>query len=142
MGLFYLLTVYCFIRGICVERADAGGPHAGRVSWVWYVLCVAACLLGMAAKEVMVSAPLIVLLYDRTFVAGSFREAWRRRWGLHVALAATWLLLVGTGGEHRLGSQRHVRLRRWHRAVGILADPVRGGHPLSLAVGVAPSARV
>ena len=49
----------------------------------------------MGAKEVMVSAPLIVLLYDRTFVAGSFREAWRRRWGLHVALAATCLLLVG-----------------------------------------------
>ena len=49
----------------------------------------------MATKEVMVSAPLIVLLYDRTFLAGSFREAWRRRWGLHLALAATWLLLVG-----------------------------------------------
>ena len=49
----------------------------------------------MATKEVMVSAPLIVLLYDRIFVAGSFREAWRRRWKLHVALAATWLLLGG-----------------------------------------------
>jgi tetratricopeptide (TPR) repeat protein len=49
----------------------------------------------MATKEVMVTAPLIVLLYDRTFLAGSFREAWRRRWGLHVGLAATWLLLGG-----------------------------------------------
>jgi tetratricopeptide (TPR) repeat protein len=49
----------------------------------------------MATKEVMVTAPLIVLLYDRTFVAGSFREAWRRRGGLHVALAATWLPLAG-----------------------------------------------
>jgi tetratricopeptide (TPR) repeat protein len=95
MGLFYLLTVYCFIRGICAERADAGGPPAGRASWVWYALSIAACLLGMATKEVMVSAPLIVLLYDRIFVAGSFREAWRRRWKLHVALAATWLLLGG-----------------------------------------------
>jgi tetratricopeptide (TPR) repeat protein len=85
MGLFYLLTVYCLIRG-----AEAAGRQR-----LWFGLCVAACLLGMATKEVMVSAPLIVLLYDRTFVAGSFREAWRRRWGLHAALAATWLLLAG-----------------------------------------------
>ena len=43
----------------------------------------------MGSKEVMVSAPLIVLLYDRTFVAGSFREALRRHWGLYLGLAAT-----------------------------------------------------
>ena len=95
MGLFYLLTLYCFIRGICAERADASGPRAGRVSGVWFVCAVVTCLLGMGTKEVMVSAPLIVLLYDRTFLAGSFREAWRRRWGLHAALVATWLPLIG-----------------------------------------------
>jgi tetratricopeptide (TPR) repeat protein len=113
MGLFYLLTLYCFIRAVGAERADASGPQAGRApgeaqatqpasptavrfpSWSWSVLCVAACLLGMATKEVMVSAPVLVLLYDRTFVAGSFREVWRRRRGLHMALAATWLLLIG-----------------------------------------------
>jgi tetratricopeptide (TPR) repeat protein len=86
MGLFYLLTLYCFIRS---AAADV------RRHRLWSALCVAACLLGMATKEVMASAPLIVLLYDRTFVAGSFREAWRRRRRLHVALAATWLLLAG-----------------------------------------------
>ena len=95
MGLFYLLTLYCLIRGICAERAEAGGPRAGRASWVWFACSVGACLLGMGTKEVTVSAPLIVLLYDRTFVAGSWREAWRRRWGLHLALAATWLPLLG-----------------------------------------------
>jgi Flp pilus assembly protein TadD len=49
----------------------------------------------MAAKEVMVSAPLLVLLYDRTFVAGSFRAAWRQRAGFYAGLAATWILLLG-----------------------------------------------
>ncbi len=29
MGLFYLLTLYCFIRGICAVGADASGPHRG-----------------------------------------------------------------------------------------------------------------
>jgi tetratricopeptide (TPR) repeat protein len=47
----------------------------------------------MACKEVMVSVPLLVLLYDRTFVSGTFREAWRRRAAFYCALAATWLLL-------------------------------------------------
>ena len=82
VGLFYLLTLYCFIRGVESTR-----------SIVWYSAAALACLLGMASKEVMVSSPLIVLLYDRTFLAGSFREAWRRRGGFYAALAGTWLLL-------------------------------------------------
>jgi tetratricopeptide (TPR) repeat protein len=84
MGLFYLLTLYCFIRG-------AIGADRGRA--FWYSLCVAACLLGMGTKEVMVSAPLIVLLYDRTFIAGTFSGAWRERRWVYMALAATWLAL-------------------------------------------------
>ena len=108
MGLFYLLTLYCFIRG-----ADAA-DHSRRL---WFGLAFTACLLGMATKEVMVSVPLIVLLYDRTFLAGSFREAWRRRRGLHVALAATWLLLaslVASAGWNRNGmSGFDVGIKPW-----------------------------
>jgi tetratricopeptide (TPR) repeat protein len=90
MGLFFLLTFYCFIRSVESPR-----PR------FWQALTVATCLLGMASKEVMVTAPLLVLLYDRAFVAGSLREAWRRRWGLYLVLAATWFpllwLVAGTG---------------------------------------------
>jgi Flp pilus assembly protein TadD len=92
MAMFYLLTLYCFVRG-----TDSRAPG------LWQALSIAACLCGMATKEVMVSAPLIVLLYDRTFVAGSFREAWRQRWRVHLGLAATWLeltyLMAGIGGR-------------------------------------------
>jgi tetratricopeptide (TPR) repeat protein len=90
MGLLYLLTLYAFVRGCESEQSRR-----------WFVVAVAACALGMATKEVMVSAPLLVLLYDRTFVAGSFRAAWARRWPVHLGLAATWLvlgyLLLGSG---------------------------------------------
>jgi tetratricopeptide (TPR) repeat protein len=82
MGLFYLLTLYCFIRG-------ADSTQSG---W-WYALSVVACLLGMASKEVMVTAPMIVLLYDRIFVSGSFRAAWTRHRPVYLGLASTWLLL-------------------------------------------------
>jgi tetratricopeptide (TPR) repeat protein len=84
MGLFYLLTLYGFVRG-------AESPRPG----LWFGLSVVACLLGMASKEVMVTAPLMVLLYDRTFVSRSFREAWGRHRRLYVWLASTWLLLGG-----------------------------------------------
>ncbi|MGB9623938.1 MAG: tetratricopeptide repeat protein [Phycisphaerae bacterium] len=81
MGLFYLLTLYSSIRG-------------WRGSRLWFGAAFISCTLGMGSKEVMVSAPLVVLLYDRTFVSGSFRAALRRHAGLYVSLAATWALLV------------------------------------------------
>jgi protein O-mannosyl-transferase len=83
MGLFFLLTVYGFIRAASSSRP-----------WPWRVLTVLACLGGTGTKEVAVIAPVLVFLYDRTFVAGSFREAWRRRRWLHVSLGATWLPLA------------------------------------------------
>ena len=38
----------------------------------------------MASKESMVTAPFMILVYDRIFVFGTFKEAWRRRWPLYV----------------------------------------------------------
>ena len=95
-GLFYLLTLYCFIRG----AGPAGAAY-------WHPAAIVACLLGMATKEVMASAPLLVLLYDRTFVSGTFREAWRRHGRFYLGLAGTWLLLgflVASTGGNRGGS--------------------------------------
>jgi len=92
MSLCYLLTLYAFVRAVA-------SPAPSR----WYALSFAACLAGMACKEVMVSAPLLVLLFDRTFVAGSFRAAWGQRRRFYLALAGTWLLLLllvaSTGGN-------------------------------------------
>jgi hypothetical protein len=85
MGLFFLLTLYCGIRA-------CGSPRPLR----WSIAAVIACALGMGSKEVMVSAPILMLLYDRTFIAKSFRDAWQERRGLYVGLAATWLVLVAS----------------------------------------------
>lgn len=83
VSLCYLLTLLAVGRSATAERG-------GR--W-WGVGAAVACAAGMACKEVMVSAPLVALLYDRTFFAGSFREAWRRRWRLYAGLMAGWILL-------------------------------------------------
>lgn len=99
MGLLYLLTFYAFIRS---AEAVATWPRHG-----WAAASVLACWLGMATKEVMVSAPVLLLLYDRTFITGGFREAWRRRRWHYAALGAGWLILLlclARGGGNRGGA--------------------------------------
>lgn len=81
MGLFYLLTLYCVIRA-------SEPPHGTR----WYAAAVASCCLGIGCKGVMLTVPLVVLLYDRVFLSRSWAELIQRRWRLYAALAATWLL--------------------------------------------------
>lgn len=68
-ALFLLGTLYCFIRQ-------------------WRTGMFVCCLLGMGTKEVMYCAPFLVLLYDRTFVAGTLREAFRRHGGQLAGLFA------------------------------------------------------
>ena len=153
VGLFYLLTLYCFVRGVggdpglglsaacrsparesrdkppvsvtiippLTQPATTGRPlnpiseaplarvrsyerervelsgtaeRGLKFRGAWIVLAVLACAVGMATKEVMVSAPLLVLVFDRAFITGKLREAWRRRWPIHLALFFTWILLA------------------------------------------------
>jgi protein O-mannosyl-transferase len=104
MALFYLLALYAFARGAEDERALGRPTNTSRT---WAFVSLVCCALGMATKEVMVTAPVVVFLYDRTFFAGSFRAAWRDRKMFYGALAATWLLLayfVGSTGGNRGGT--------------------------------------
>jgi regulator of sirC expression with transglutaminase-like and TPR domain len=95
VGLLYFLTIYCLLRGAVAAHGSG-----------WYAAALGACALGMASKEVMVSAPVVALLYDRIFIAGSFRNSLRRRWGLWLALACTWVLLalLVNSSHNRAGS--------------------------------------
>lgn len=108
MGFFYLLTLYCFVRSV--------GSHHPR--W-WRVASVAACTLGMGTKEVMASAPLIALLMDRAFWAGSFRAAWHTRRVYYSALASSWLLLgvLVLGSHARGGTAGFGKMSSWSYAL-------------------------
>ncbi|HTQ30559.1 MAG TPA: tetratricopeptide repeat protein [Opitutaceae bacterium] len=96
MGLFYLLAIYCFVRGAedpegASQNTEARNTLAARF---WLPASVLSCLLGVMSKEIIATAPVLVMFYDRTFVAGSFRAAWRRRRGYYLGLAGTWLALA------------------------------------------------
>ena len=90
MGLWYLLMLYAVAR-------SSGSPREQR----WWTLAIGACALGMMTKPIMVTAPLVVWLYDRVFLAGSWRGALRARGGLHLGLAWTWAvpLIIMTGSS-------------------------------------------
>jgi hypothetical protein len=62
----------------------------------------------MASKEVTVSAPLVVWLYERTFLGGSPLAA-RRSWTLYACLASGWIVLVvlSASGIPGLSDARH-----------------------------------
>jgi len=84
MGLCYLLVLYATVR---MAEED---PAAARWGWI-AVIC---CWLGMATKEVMVSAPVIALALDRTCLAGSWGEALRRRGNWYGGMVLSWALLI------------------------------------------------
>ena len=83
MGLFYLLTIYAGLRAWQSARARR-----------WQAIAVASCAAGMACKESMVTAPLMVVLYDGVFLFGSLKQAIRDRWGLYAGLAMSWVVLA------------------------------------------------
>jgi len=81
-GLFYLLTLYAAIR--------AWHDEGGR----WTGVAVLSCWCGVATKELVVTAPVMVLLWDRSFACPSFTAAIRQRGRLYVGLATSWLLFA------------------------------------------------
>ncbi len=100
-GMFYLLVFYGSIRLAEAQSrspdSPGGWPIRPPLAHLWLALAVVASCLGMISKGDMVTAPVLVLLFDRVFLSASWREVFRRRWPLYVGLALSWLLLVQSG---------------------------------------------
>jgi tetratricopeptide (TPR) repeat protein len=83
MALFYLLAIYAAMRSASVRRPIR-----------WQAVAVGACVIGMLSKESMVTAPLIVVLYDRIFLFESMRQAFAARGRFYLALVSTWVIFA------------------------------------------------
>jgi tetratricopeptide (TPR) repeat protein len=99
-ALCYLATLWAALRYWSASSRRARGA--------WVAFATLACLAGVASKEIVVSAPLVVLLYERTFLVGSWRGV-RRSWPLYAGLSLGWLLLgvLNAGGVSGLTDPRH-----------------------------------
>ncbi|MDX2187027.1 MAG: tetratricopeptide repeat protein [Opitutaceae bacterium] len=82
-GLFYLLTVYAYVRGM-------QSPHPFR----WYIGSAIAAFLGAFTKEFIATAPLVILVVDRALATGSWHETWmRRKRAIALVTCFTWIPL-------------------------------------------------
>ena len=84
MGLFYLLTLYLAIRSF---------TDSAHRRW-WQLGAVLACAIGMGCKEVMFTAPIMVLIYDMVFISRGPVAPLRRQPIFYGLLSATWLILI------------------------------------------------
>jgi protein O-mannosyl-transferase len=97
-GLFYLLILYAMLRANenweqhhaadAIAGATRGSGMLQRLGW--YALAVISLVLGYASKEIMVTVPAAVLIFDRVFLANSVREVIRRRWVFYLFFLITW----------------------------------------------------
>ncbi|MBL8730395.1 MAG: tetratricopeptide repeat protein [Planctomycetes bacterium] len=142
---FFLLALHASVRAD-VARTAAG---AGR----WRLLVWVAVAGGMASKEEMVAAPLLLVLFERAFLVSSW-SAMRARIGRYLALACTWVVLgacvtlgpgnstVGFHTESRIGPHewlmtqagvvaQYLRLSLW-------PHPLRGAYDWDIVRTLGP----
>lgn len=96
VAFFYILTCYCAFRGWSSER-----------SRVWHIGAAVACLLGAGSKEVIVTAPFLVWVFDWVFISSGPVRALKRSPLLYSGLLAATvclLALVFSGRQAAAGS--------------------------------------
>jgi protein O-mannosyl-transferase len=108
MAVFYLLTMYAAVRAAqagartgnesASPKSHSGArgpaspkPHSGE-GGRWELTAALACLAGLGCKESIVTAPVVLALYDRIFLFDSWRAAIQRRRRLYAGLGVTWIL--------------------------------------------------
>lgn len=83
------------LMAVCLMATLWAVQRSGRQAIArWEAIAVVACALGMAAKESMAVAPLLVLAYDRAFTFDNWPDLWRTRRRLYAGLAASWIVLI------------------------------------------------
>ncbi len=91
-SLLFLLSLYALVRGQSSTRPT-----------LWYLLTIASCWLGMGSKQTMTACPLILLMFDRIFLAGAWKSVATRWWvhaGTFLSLGwLAWLTHVAVAGE-------------------------------------------
>jgi Tfp pilus assembly protein PilF len=82
MGLFFLTALYCSSEYLSSRRKS------------WLICAGGSALLAGLTKEVALVLPVMVLLYDRTFISASFRAAIQKNRWLYSVISLTWGVMI------------------------------------------------
>ncbi|MCP3677886.1 MAG: hypothetical protein GY721_09940 [Deltaproteobacteria bacterium] len=85
-SLFYLLALLLFIKGAATSSAERRALLYGGVMLSY--------ILGFASKEIAITLPAILLLYDFTFISRGNLRGLLKRWPLYGALTALLIIFV------------------------------------------------
>ena len=103
---FFLATLAAAMKGFDAAALMGGFDVSGATdkpnaacqrhpgSLCWFAFAAALSCLGMLSKEVMIAAPLVIWVFDRTLVSGSWLGALKRHKWLYVGLGASYALLA------------------------------------------------
>jgi len=81
-SLFYLLVPYGAIKGIDSRHR------------AWYIASILFCALGVPSKEIVVTAPFAIALYDRVYRSDALSQIWCERRYYYLGFGVPLLLLV------------------------------------------------
>ena len=97
------LASLCYLAVLYASQRAWDATPSSRARW--FALAVVACVLGMLSKEIVISAPLAVMLYDRAFRQPSWRALWRPANGRAFLYAALWTSCLATFALVALGTR-------------------------------------
>jgi Tfp pilus assembly protein PilF len=80
-SMFYLLTLYCAVRGFNSKNKMR-----------WYTASILSFVLGMGSKEIVATAPLMILICQRIFFEKSLKKMLRENKWFYMLLAVSLLL--------------------------------------------------
>ncbi|MEZ6142808.1 MAG: tetratricopeptide repeat protein [Zavarzinella sp.] len=97
-GLFYMFVLYALVRSADHDQPlppEARSrffrsPHTRWGHWKWYLLAGVSMILGYSSKEILATAMIAVVLFDRIFIAPSWKEV-SRRWPFYLWVGGIWL---------------------------------------------------
>jgi len=84
MAMFYLAMLWFLMRGYL----------SVRWKWPWYLGAILACWLGMGTKEVMITAPVVGLMYDRALLSKSWGDLLRNRGWVYGVIVSPAIILI------------------------------------------------
>jgi tetratricopeptide (TPR) repeat protein len=119
MGLFFLLTFYSAIRGW-----QSSNPI------YWHSLSISAFLLGVGSKEVIITAPILLLIYDAFFRKTSWRYILRSSpllyFGLFIGtILLAILILSGRTASSGTGNYTFSVFQYWMTQTNVILHYVR-----------------